>query len=100
MINGEPHGSGVDSGPRDCEVLGVIPAEMDVHHVVHIHATVLQEAGILDQRFGSAAAYFFFFWPTEHYFCCCSLIFLCDHKHTSGYTASVIVDLVFQEIYN
>lgn len=94
MINGQPHASGVDSAPRDWEMLGVIPAEMDVHHVVHIHATVLQEKGKFDQRFGSAAVYFL--WSAEHYFGCCSLIFLHDHKRTGGYTACVIVDLAFQ----
>lgn len=92
VINGQPHGSGIDSAPRDCEMLGVIRTEMDVHHVVHIYATVLQETGRFDQRFGSAAAYLF--WPGC--FGCCSLIFPCDHKHTGGYTASVIVDLVSQ----
>lgn len=37
-------------------MLGGVPAEMDVPHVVHIHAAVLQESGEFDQRFGSALA--------------------------------------------
>lgn len=56
MSNRKPHGSGIDSAPKDCEMLGGIPAEMDAPHVVHIHATVLQESGEFDQRFGSALA--------------------------------------------
>lgn len=38
---------------------------MDVHCVVHILATVLQETGKLYQRFGSAADYLFFFGPRD-----------------------------------
>lgn len=70
----EPHGSGIDSAPRDCELLGAKPAEMGVYHAVHIHTTGLQDIRIFDQGFGSAAACFF--WCTEHKFCYCSLIVL------------------------
>jgi len=40
-------------------MLGVIPAEMGVHRIVHIRTPALQETGKFCQRFGAAAAYFF-----------------------------------------